>query len=93
MFERIRDPHHWGEKNDLEDLKNILLDVIKNDRFPYDLKQEFEKVFTDILRMISEFGSSDNKFRFCQLFVDDTFDYVILREYLNNKAFENRIYL
>ena len=93
MFEKSRDPYNWGLKNDLEDLKKIVLEVIKNDCFPNDLKQEFEKVLLDILRLISEFGTRNNQFRFCELCSNDAFDYVILRDYINNRAFENRIYL
>lgn len=92
MLEKIRDPHHWGSKNDLEDLKKIVLEVIKNDFFPLDLKQEFEKVLLDIVRLINE-GTENNRFRFCELCSNDAFDYVILREYINQRAFENRIYL
>lgn len=93
MYEKSRDPYNWGLKNDLEDLKKIVLEVIKNDCFPNDLKQEFEKVLLDILRLISEFGTGNNQFRFCELCSNDAFDYVILRDYINNRAFENRIYL
>lgn len=93
MYEKMRDPCNWGLKNDLEDLKKIVLAVVKNDCFPHDLKLEFEKVLVDILRLIGEFGTGDNQFRFCELYSDDAFDYVILRDYINNRAFENRIYL
>lgn len=93
MYEKIKDPINWGLKNDLEDLKKIVLEVIKNDCFPNDLKLEFEKVLLDILRLISEFGKGDNKFRFSELCSNDAFDYVILWEYINKRAFENRIYV
>lgn len=93
MYEKIRDQYNWGLINDLEDLKKIVLKVIKNNSFPHDLKQEFEKVLIDIIRLISEFGSGNNKFRFCELCSDNAFDYVILRDYINNRAFENRIYV
>ena len=93
MYEKIKDPINWGLKNDLEDLKKIVLEVIKNDCFPNDLKLEFEKVLVDILRLISEFGTGGNKFRFSELRSNDAFDYVILWEYINNRAFENRIYV
>nr|WP_315173942.1 hypothetical protein [uncultured Flavobacterium sp.] len=93
MYEKIRDQYNWGLINDLEDLKKIVLKVIKNNSFPHDLKQEFEKVLIDIIRLISEFDSGNNKFRFCELCSDNAFDYVILRDYINNRAFENRIYV
>ncbi|WKL44894.1 hypothetical protein [Flavobacterium sp. ZE23DGlu08] len=93
IYEKSRDPYNWGLKNDLEDLKKIVLEVIKNDCFPNDLKREFEKVLLDILRLISEFGTGNNQFRFCELCSNDAFDYVILRDYINNRAFENRIYV
>ncbi|MGO4905796.1 hypothetical protein [Flavobacterium sp. W20_MBD1_R3] len=93
MYEKSRDPINWGLKNDLKDLKKIVLEVIKNNCFPNDLKLEFEKVLLDILRLINEFGTGNNQFRFCELCSNDAFDYVILRDYINNRAFENRIYL
>jgi hypothetical protein len=93
MYEKSRDPYNWGLKNDLEDLKKIVLEVIKNNCFPNDLKKEFEKVLLDILRLISEFGTGNNQFRFCELYSNDAFDYVILRDYINNRAFENRVYV
>lgn len=93
VYDKSRDPINWGLKKDLEDLKAIVLQVIKNDCFPHDLKREFEKVLIDILRLINEFGTGNNKLRFCELYSDNAFDYVILRDYINNRAFENRIYL
>jgi hypothetical protein len=93
MYEKSRDPINWGLKKELEDLKVIVLRVIKNDSFSHDLKQEFEKVLADLLRLISEFGAGNNQFRFSEMYSEDAFDYVLLRDYINHRAFENRIYL
>lgn len=93
MVERIRSPKHGGTKNELEDIKKIVLEVITNRFFPTDLKQEFEKVLIDIQRFIKEFDLPNNQFKFCVLCTEDVFDYIILGEFIRNKAFENRIYL
>lgn len=93
MFEKIRSPNHFGPKSELEDLKKIVLQVVTNKFFPPDLKQEFEKVLIDIHRVITEFDSEHNQFKFCQLCTDEVFDFSILTDFIRNKAFENRIYL
>ncbi|WP_369753277.1 hypothetical protein [Flavobacterium sp. WC2409] len=93
MFEKIRSPKHFGPKNELEDLKKIVLQVVTNKFSPPDLKQEFEKVLIDIQRYLNEFDLPNNKFNFCALCTDEVFDYIILAEFIRNKAFENRIYL
>lgn len=93
MYDKQKDHRHLGSENDLQDLKIIVLEVIKNNCFPNDLKREFEKVLVDIIRLINEFGSGNKKFRFCIICSDDSFDYVILGDYIYNRAFEYRIYV
>lgn len=93
MFEKIRSPKHFGSKNELEDLKKIVLQVLTNKFFPPDLKQEFEKVLIDIQKVLTEFDSEHNQFKFCLLCTEKVFDYSILTDFIRNKAFENRIYL
>lgn len=93
MFEKIRSPKYFGPKNELEDLKKIVLQVVTNKFFPSDLKQEFEKVLIDIQRVTNEFDSEHNQFKFCLLCTEEVFDYSILTDFIRNKAFENRIYL
>lgn len=93
LLEKIKDPVHCGSKNDLQEIKKIVLEVVKNNFFPNDLKQEFEKVLVDVLRLIGEYNAGNNHFQFCELYSNDAFDYSILRDYINNRAFENKIYL
>ncbi|MFT5252609.1 MAG: hypothetical protein ACI87N_001623 [Flavobacteriales bacterium] len=93
LFDKRKDHHNQGSKSDLEDLKKIVFTVINNDHFPENLRQELEKVLLDILRLISEFGSGSDTFRFCEMYSEDAFDYVALSDYINQRAFENRIYL
>jgi hypothetical protein len=93
LYEKSRDPHNHGSKSDLEDLKKIVFTVINNDHFAENLREELEKVLMDILRLISDFGSGNNKFQFCEMYSEDAFDYVALSDYINQRAFENRIYL
>lgn len=93
MLEKIRAPKHYGTKDELEDLKKIALRAVTNQFFPTDLKYEFEKVLIDIQRYINEFDTLNNQFKFCQLCTNEVFDYEILRDFIKNKAFENRIIL
>lgn len=93
LLEKITDPVHGGSKNDLQEIKKIVLEVVKNNFFPNDLKQEFEKVLVDVLRLIGEYGTGNNHFQFCEMYSNDAFDYSILRDYINNRASENKIYL
>lgn len=93
IFEKIRSPKYCGTKNELEDIKKIVLEVLTNKFFPTDLKQEFEKVLIDIQRYINEFDFPNNQFKFCLICTPEVFDYEILRDFIKNKAFENRIYL
>lgn len=93
MIDKIRLPRHDGTKNELEDIKKIVLEVITNKFFPTDLKQEFEKVLIDIQRYLNEFDLPNNQFKFCQLYTEEVFDYTMLSDFIRNKAFENRIYV
>lgn len=93
MVEKIRFPKHDGTKNELEDIKKIVLEVITNKFFPADLKQEFEKVLIDIQRFITEFDFPNNQFTFCQICTNEVFDFTMLNDFIKNKAFENKIYL
>lgn len=93
VFDKIKNPYHDGGNNELEDLKTITLEVIKNNCFPFYLRKEFEKVLFDLLRVINENESKDQRFKFCELYSQDAFDYTYLRDYLRNRAFENRINL
>lgn len=93
MIDKIRLPRHDGTKNELEDIKKIVLEAITNKFFPTDLKQEFEKVLIDIQRYLNEFDLPNNQFKFCQLYTEEVFDYTMLSDFIRNKAFENRIYV
>lgn len=93
MFEKIRSPKHYGTKNELEDIKKIVLEVVTNKFFPTELKQEFEKVLIDIQRYLNEFDFPNNQFKFCLLCTNEVFDYPILSDFIRNKAFDNRIYV
>ena len=93
LFEKIRHPKHFGTKNELEDIKKIVLEIIINNYFPTNLKKEFERVLIDIQRYLNDFELPNNQFKFCLLCTDEVFDYTILTDYIRNKAFENKIYL
>jgi predicted DNA-binding protein len=86
-------PQDHSEKETLVDLKNIVLEVLKDNQLPEHLIEEFEKLLFDLQRFITAFGTENNQFRFCVLYQEDTFDYTGLIDYIAYKAFENRIQL
>lgn len=80
-------------ERDLLSLKNTVINVIKEQSFPSDLKLEFEKVLIDLVRYIKDYHSENNYFRFCRPDSSSPFDYDILINYISSRAFENTIYL
>lgn len=93
IFQKKGFPQDSSNKQTLIDLKNITLEVIKNNSLPSNLIEEFEKLLFDLQRFIAAYGTENNKFRFCVLYHEDTFDYTGLDDYIAYKAFENRIQL
>lgn len=93
IFQKKGQPQDHSDKQTLIDLKNTVLEVVKDNQLPVHLVEEFEKLLFDLQRFINEFGSHNNQFRFCELFQEDTFDYSGLSEYIANKASENKIQL
>lgn len=93
IFQKKGSPQDRSDKQTLIDLKNITLEVIKDNSLPSNLIEEFEKVLYDLQRFINEFGIENNQFKFCVLFREDSFDYKGLSDYIAYKAFENRIQL
>lgn len=75
----------------LMDLKNVSLKVIKDEDFPAQIREEFEKVYFELTKYINHFGSPNNSFDFCDPYIGKGFDYSLLLGYINKKAFENRI--
>lgn len=93
IYQKKGQPRDHSDKQTLIDLKNTVLEVVKDNQLPDHLVEEFEKLLFDIQRFINEFGTENNQFRFCELFKEDTFDYSGLSEYIACKASENRIQL
>jgi hypothetical protein len=93
IFQKKGFPQDCSNKQTLIDLKNITLEVIKNNSLPSNLIEEFEKLLYDLQRFIAAYGTENNQFRFCVLYHEDTFDYTGLADYIAYKAFENRIQL
>lgn len=93
IFQKKGQPQDNSDKEKLINLKNTVLEVVKDNQLPNHLVEEFEKLLFDLQRFINEFGTENNQFRFCELFHEDTFDYSGLSEYIAHKASENTIQL
>lgn len=82
-----------NKRNVLCDLKNIIYKIINDESIHEHIREEFEKVHFDLKRYIKNFGSPNNSFDFCDRNTENSFDYSLLLEYINNKAFGNKPYL
>lgn len=91
MFEKRLSPYDKNQKMVFITLKDIVFKIIKDDLFPYELRQEFEKVFIDLSRFLNEFGIENNYFRFCLTNYPESFNYYLLVDFIYKKAYENRI--
>jgi hypothetical protein len=93
MFEKKTCCYDGHSERDLLSLKNTVINAIKEQSFPSNLKLEFEKVLVDLVRYIKDYHSDNNYFRFCKPDYSLPFDYNILINYISSRAFENTIYL
>jgi hypothetical protein len=93
LMEKRRYQNDNNEIGVLNDLKNVTYKVINDESIEEYIREEFEKVHFDLKRFIKHFGSPNNSFDFCDPNNGNNFDYSGLLEYINAKAFENRIYL
>lgn len=91
MFQKRLNASDQNRQQVFITLKEIVFKIIKDDFFPYQLRQEFEKVFIDLTRFINEFGIENNYFRFCISNQYESFDYILLVNFIYQKAYENRI--
>lgn len=93
MFDKITCCYDGLSELELASLKNTVINVIKEQSFPNDLKQEFEKVLVDLVPYITEYHSDNNCFKFCKSHHSGSFDYSLLINYIKSRAFENTIHL
>lgn len=93
MFEKTTCCYDGLKEHELASLKRTVINAIKEESFPNDLKLEFEKVLVDLVRYINQYHSKLNYFNFCKYNHSGSFDYSILLNYLKIRAFENTIYL
>lgn len=91
IFEKKNNSFDNNEKRILETLKETSLDIIKNDKFPSALKIEFEKVYVELTNFIIEFGANNLCFKFCLSNQNNSFNYQLLINYIQKKAYENVI--
>ena len=63
MFEKTTCCYDGLKEHELASLKRTVIDAIKEESFPNDLKLEFEKVLVDLVRYISQYHSELNYFK------------------------------
>lgn len=93
IFEKRLNNYDSNHIQVFEGLKKISLKAMNNTYFPIELKIEFEKVYVDLSRFIYEYEISNNYFRFCIPNLPQSFNYLILVDFIYKKAFENTIYV
>lgn len=91
IFEKRSNSFDQNEKRVLETFKQTSLNIIKNDKFPSELIKEFEKVYIELISYINEYGTNNPYFKFCLPNQNNSFNYQLLINYLQKKAFENII--
>lgn len=91
LFEKRISPYDSNRKEVFIGLKKIVFKIIQNNSLPDELKLEFEKVFADLTRYISEFEFENNYFHFCLSNYALSFNYYILIKFIYKKAFESAI--
>lgn len=89
IFEKRNNSFDNNEKRVLKTLKETTLDIIKNDNFPSELKNEFEKVYVELTSFIIEYGTNNSYFKFCLSNQNNSFNYQLLINYIQKKAFES----
>lgn len=93
MYEKRDNNYDYNPRFTLIALKNIVFNVIKNDFIPENLKDEFEKVFADLLRYLAEYGTSGNCFKFSIPNLSGSFDYDMLYDFIHKNAMETKVEL
>ena len=89
LFHKFQNGYNYNAYNELYHVKDIIMNILKNDDYPNNLKTELEKVLLD--RFISDFNNPNNQFYFGFSNNSFSFDFNILNEFIYSLAFAHII--
>ena len=92
IFEKRMNYYDCNTHNFLENLKEIVLKILKDDDdYPLLLRNEYEKVYYDIIRYLGEANNPNRYFYFGAAENPNAFKYNILFDFIYNKGFSIQI--
>lgn len=87
LYEKRFNYYDYNSEFVLSEVKEIIMKIIKDDDYPSNLKNEFEKVFVDIIRFCNEPNNENRYFTFGIANQPTSFNYTILKEFINYNGF------
>lgn len=92
IFEKRLNNYDSNNVQVFEGLKKIVMKAMNNSYFPNELKKEFEKVYVDLSHFIYVYEMPNKYFTFCIPHQTQSFNYMLLVNFIYQKAFENTIF-
>jgi hypothetical protein len=87
IFEKRYNYYDYNSTNFLENLKEIVLKILKDDDYPMPLRNEFDKVYHDIFRYLNEEINPNRYFYFGAAENPNAFKYNVLIDFIYSKGF------
>lgn len=91
IFEKRMNYYDYNTHNFLENLKEIVLKILKDDDYPLPLRIEFDKVYNDIFRYRNEENNPNRYFYFGIAENPNGFKYNVLFDFIYSKGFSIQI--
>lgn len=87
IFEKRYNYYDNNTKDFLENLKETILKILKDDDYPLSLRNEYEKVYCDIIRYCGETNNPNRCFYFGVVENPNAFNYNFLFDFIYSKGF------
>jgi len=87
LFDKRFNQYDSIEDNTLENFKEVILKILKDEYYPDSLKKELEKVLVDIIRYKNEFHNPNRYFQFGLPDHPAAFNYKLLMTYIYSQGF------
>lgn len=91
IFEKRVNYYDYNTNIFLENLKEIVLKILKDDDYPMPLRNEFDKVYNDIFRYRNEENNPNRYFYFGVAENPNAFKYNVLFDFIYSKGFNIQI--
>lgn len=91
IFEKRVNYYDYNTNIFLENLKEIVLKILKDDDYPMPLRNEFDKVYNDIFRYRNEENNPNRYFYFGAAENPNAFKYNVLFDFIYSKGFNIQI--